>query len=277
MRRRILQILLIFVLIIFFLYLDNNYIVIRKININSKRVPLEFNKFKIVQISDLHSKSFGKNQYILINKVKKQKPDLIVLTGDMVDKRRYDEKPLLDLVKELVKVAPTYYVTGNHEIWSGNFNELEKKLSFMGVRVLRNEVEEIKNGESRIYIMGLDYPHGNNSDEKEVKNNLMNLYRNIEEDKFKILLSHRPDLVEIYAAFHLDLVFSGHAHGGQIRFPFVGGLIAPHQGFFPKYTSGLYKKSDTQMVVSRGLGNSQFPFRVFNFPEIITVTSYKNK
>ncbi|OPJ55859.1 metallophosphoesterase [Alkalithermobacter paradoxus] len=257
-----------------FLYFNNNYIVTRKIDIHSRKTPLELNDFKIVQISDLHSKSFGKNQRKLINSVKNQKPNLIVLTGDMVDRRRYNEKPVIDLVKEVIKIAPTYYITGNHEIWSGNFNQLQNKLTSIGVRVLRNEIEEIKIGNEKIYIMGLDYPHGSKDDKEIVENTLTKLHSNIENDKFKILLAHRPDLIDTYSIFPLDLVFSGHAHGGQIRLPFMGGVIAPHQGFLPKYTSGLYKKHNTQMVVSRGLGNSLSPFRVFNFPEIITVTLY---
>lgn len=127
MRRRIRIILLILVFTIVFLYLDNNYIVTRKIDVESKRLPIEFNGFKIVHISDLHSKYFGKNQKRLIDKVKKQNPDIIVLTGDMVDRRDYDENSVLDLCIELVKIAPTYYVTGNHEIMSGKFNSLEKR------------------------------------------------------------------------------------------------------------------------------------------------------
>ncbi|MCX7951546.1 MAG: metallophosphoesterase [Clostridiales bacterium] len=274
MKRGIMLILLIIVFIIVFLYLDNNYIVIRKIDINSKRVPIEFNGFKIVHISDLHSKSFGKNQKILIGKVKKQNPDIIVLTGDMVERRHYDEKPVVELCNELVKIAPTYYVTGNHEIWSGKFNSLEKKLKSIGVIVLRNEVKDLKIGKSKISIIGLDYPHSNKGETKEVTDNLMALDNLTQRNNFRILLSHRPDLIGLYSAFHFDLVFSGHAHGGQVRLPFVGGLIAPHQGFFPKYTSGLYNNKDTSMIVSRGLGNSLFPFRIFNFPEIITVTLY---
>lgn len=274
MRRRIRIILLILVFTIVFLYLDNNYIVTRKIDVESKRLPIEFNGFKIVHISDLHSKYFGKNQKRLIDKVKKQNPDIIVLTGDMVDRRDYDENSVLDLCIELVKIAPTYYVTGNHEIMSGKFNSLEKKIKSMGVIVLKNEAKELNVGTSKISIIGLDYPHSNKGDNKEVTDNLMRLNNLTARKNFKILLSHRPDLIGLYSAFHMDLVFSGHAHGGQIRIPFIGGLIAPHQGFFPKYTSGLYKSKDTNMVVSRGLGNSLFPFRLFNFPEIITVTLY---
>lgn len=274
MKRRIMVILLIIVFIIVFLYLDNNYIVTRKIDIDSKKVPLEFNGFKIVHISDLHSKSFSKKQKRLIGKVKKQNPDIIVLTGDMVERRQYDETPVLDLCNELVKIAPTYYVTGNHEIMSGKFNSLEKKLKSIGVIVLRNEVKDLKVGKSKISIIGFDYPHSNKDEIKEVTDNLMALDNLTQRNNFRILLSHRPDLIGLYSAFHFDLVFSGHAHGGQVRLPFVGGLIAPHQGFFPKYTSGLYKNKDTSMIVSRGLGNSLFPFRIFNFPEIITVTLY---
>lgn len=275
MRKRVFIILFILVFIVFFLFLDNNYIVTRNIYIDSKRVPIELNGFKIIHLSDLHSKYFGKKQKRLIEKVKNQNPDIIVLTGDMVERRDYDEEPVLDLAKELVKIAPTYYVTGNHEIWSGKFNSLEKKLKSLGVIVLRNEFKELKVGKSSIYILGLDYPHGKKGDIQEVTDNLMKLNNQVARNNFKILLSHRPDLIGLYSAFHLDLVFSGHAHGGQIRLPFVGGLIAPHQGFFPKYTSGLYKNKETSMIVSRGLGNSLFPFRIFNFPEIITVTLYK--
>ncbi|MEH7239391.1 metallophosphoesterase [Bacillus sp. JJ1562] len=258
-------------LLIFFFYFQNNSIVTSEYIISSDKLPQKFNEYKIVQLSDLHSKSFGNDQSVLVKKVKKLKPDLIVFTGDLIDSDRYDEKPSLILMERLVQIAPVYYVTGNHEWWSGKFNTLEDKLKSIGVQVIRNTVEEITIGTDKIQIAGIDDPA--NVERAKTEENFTNAIEEIEgEDNFQILLSHRPEMLSFYSEDGFDVVFSGHAHGGQFRIPFVGGLIAPDQGLFPKYTSGKYKSGNTTMVVNRGLGNSIIPIRVFNRPEIVVVT-----
>ncbi|MGN7938478.1 metallophosphoesterase [Metabacillus sp. 22489] len=274
-KKKSLYFFIVIVLLIFFFYFQNNSIVTSTYTIKSDKLPNNFNGYKIVQLSDLHSKSFGNNQSELVKKVKKIEPDLIVFTGDLIDSDRYEEKPSLILMERLVQIAPVYYVTGNHEWWSGKFNTLEEKLKSIGVQVMRNTAKEIAIGTEKIQLIGIDDPV--NVDESyaegaKMEENITNSIKGInEETNYQILLSHRPERFSLYSEYGFDVVFSGHAHGGQYRIPFVGGLIAPDQGLFPKYTSGKYKSDNTTMIVNRGLGNSIIPFRIFNRPEIVVV------
>ena len=275
-KRRWLYILLGLVLLTCFFYFQNNSIVTTEYNFSSDKVPQNFNGYKIVQLSDLHSKSFGNNQSDLVKKVKKVNPDLIVFTGDLIDSDRYDEKISLTLMEKLVQIAPVYYVTGNHEWWSGKFNSLEDKLKDTGVQVMRNTVEEIIIGNDKIQMIGIDDPAKVNESYVEraiAEEDITNSIKGFEEGvDFKILLSHRPELFSLYSQYEFDVVFSGHAHGGQVRIPFIGGLVAPNQGLFPEYSSGMHDVDNTTMIVNRGLGNSIIPLRVFNRPEIVVVT-----
>ncbi len=266
--------LFIVICIIFFTW-QNNSIVISKYEYKNSDIPFEFNDFNIVQISDLHNKVFGKKQSKLLEKVKDLSPDIIVVTGDMIDRRRYNLENAMYFIEEAIKIAPVYYVSGNHEAWSEKYSEIKKRLIDTGVYVLDDETVKINKDNSSINILGLSDPAFITSsyiDETNTSNmeEYLNSYSKIE--GFKILLSHRPELLDLYSKNDIDLVFSGHAHGGQVRIPFLGGIIAPNQGFFPKYTSGSYNSNKTTMFVSRGLGNSLFPLRVFNRPEIISVT-----
>lgn len=262
-------------LLIYFLYFQNNSIVISKYTISSDKIPQNFDGYKIVQLSDLHSKSFGNDQNNLVKKVNSLEPDSIVFTGDLIDSDRYDEEPSLILMERLVQIAPVYYVTGNHEWWSGKFETLEDKLNSIGVQVMRNTTEEIIAGTDKIKIIGIDDPAniGESYVERaQTEESIANSIGEIEgDDHYQILLSHRPEMLSLYSEYGFDVVFSGHAHGGQFRIPFVGGLIAPNQGLFPKYTSGKYESDNTTMIVNRGLGNSIIPIRIFNRPEIVAV------
>lgn len=262
-------------LLIFFFYFQNNSIVISNYTISSDKIPPNFNGYKIVQLSDLHSKSFGNDQKNLVKKIKNLEPDSIVFTGDLIDSYRYDEETSLILMERLVQIAPVYYVTGNHEWWSGKFDSLEDKLKIIGVQVMRNKTEEITIGTDKIQIIGIDDPANVEESYEETgktEKNITDLIDIEGEDYFQILLSHRPEMFSLYDKYGFDIVFSGHAHGGQFRIPFVGGLIAPDQGFFPEYTSGKYTSDNTTMIVNRGLGNSIIPIRIFNRPEIVVVT-----
>lgn len=262
-------------LLIFFFYFQNNSIVISNYTISSDKIPSNFNGYKIVQLSDLHSKSFGNDQKNIVKKIKNLEPDSIVFTGDLIDLYRYDEETSLILMERLVQIAPVYYVTGNHEWWSGKFDSLEDKLKIIGVQVMRNKTEEITIGTDKIQIIGIDDPANVEESYEETgktEKNITDLIDIEGEDYFQILLSHRPEMFSLYDKYGFDIVFSGHAHGGQFRIPFVGGLIAPDQGFFPEYTSGKYTSDNTTMIVNRGLGNSIIPIRIFNRPEIVVVT-----
>ncbi|WP_042221256.1 metallophosphoesterase [Oceanobacillus manasiensis] len=264
------------VLLIVFFYYQNNSIVISEHTKQSDNLPEVFDGYKIVQLSDLHNKSFGDDQSYLVKKIKNAEPDVIVFTGDLIDSRRYDEKPSLKLMEKLVEIAPVYYVTGNHEWRSGKFEVLEDKLVKMGVQVMRNTSQEISLGSEKIRLIGVDDPSKNEEYVSDIVTTRDDIERSLEkvddEDTFQVLLAHRPELLSHYSEYGFDLVFSGHAHGGQFRIPFIGGVIAPHQGLFPKYTSGKHESSSTTMIVNRGLGNSLFPLRVFNRPEIVVVT-----
>lgn len=260
--------------IIFCIY-ENNSIVITKSNFSSKKITSDFDGFTIAQISDLHNKSFGNDQAKILNKLKSISPDIIVVTGDLIDRRKYNLDIAMTFISGAVKIAPVYYVSGNHEAWSGNFPLIKKNLEEAGVNILDDIAVELTKGKTSINIVGLSDPDFLTSDYIEGTNTS----KTIEQLKqwsmgknFKILLSHRPELFDLYSENSMDLVFTGHAHGGQIRIPFIGGLIAPDQGIFPRYSSGSYIKDSTTMFVSRGLGNSIFPVRVFNRPEIVVVT-----
>ena len=200
-------------------------------------------------------------------------PDIIVLTGDLIDSRKTDIGVAGSLAEKAVEIAPTYFVTGNHEARIDGYDELRNNLIAAGVTVLENEAVAIEKDGDEITLLGVndpsfqtDYLIGDSA--SVVQSALDGL---ADDEQYTILLSHRPELFETYADASVDLVFSGHAHGGQFRIPFLGGVIAPNQGFFPKYDAGLYTQGNTNMVVSRGLGNSLFPFRVNNRPELIIV------
>jgi len=188
----------------------------------------------------------------------------------------------ISFVKQAIHIAPIYYVSGNHEERSGIYEDLKTELEKCGVINLDDSSTVIElNGES-INLFGMadisftpvDYM--DNVSQYDFGERLSNIREEVNHD-FTILLSHRPELISIYSNHDIDLIFSGHAHGGQVRLPFIEGLIAPDQGFFPKYTNGIHKKGITSIVISRGLGNSLFPLRVFNRPELVIVTLRSNK
>lgn len=268
--------LIIIVLIIIYLYFENNAIQITNIDVKDPIIPNSFNDFKIVHISDLHNKEFGKNQQNIIAKIKEINPDIIVITGDIIDSYDTNVQISADFINGISKIAPVYYVTGNHESRIlDDYVSLKTQMQTAGIHVLENEFITISNGNDKINIIGINDPSFDffkltgSTDEEIVATNLNGLTEDLK--GYNILLSHRPELIDIYASFNINLVFSGHAHGGQIRIPFIGGIIAPNQGLFPKYTSGLYEVKNTKMVVSRGLGNSAFPIRINNRPEIVVV------
>lgn len=266
---------LIILLIIGFIFYQNNTIEKTYIEYSNDRVPEAFSGYKIVHISDLHNKSFGKNQERLLKKIKEESPDIIFITGDLVDRRKYNLEVALTFVEGAVKIAPVYYVPGNHEAWSGQYETIKNKLVSFNVKVLDDEKVKINKKNEFIDLIGLKDPDFHTSsyvegnDTLAMKNNLSDLSA---KENFQILLSHRPELIYLYANENIDLIFSGHAHGGQFRLPFIGGIIAPDQGFFPEYTSGLYEKKQSTLIVSRGLGNSIIPIRLLNQPEIVVLT-----
>lgn len=262
------------IFIILFCIWQNNHIVISNFSYKSERISDEFNGFKIVHISDLHNKLFGKNQKYLLKKISSLAPDIIVVTGDIIDRRRYDLETALIFIEGAMELAPVYYTSGNHEAWSGKYEDIGEKLIDYGVIVLDDKKVEISRNNDKIEVLGLtdpafltsSYMRERDTDRLE---EYLKLLKN--DSSFQILLSHRPDLIDIYSREKIDMIFSGHAHGGQIRLPGIGGIVAPDQGFFPKYTSGSHTMENSTMYISRGLGNSIVPIRVFNRPEIVAV------
>ena len=245
---------------------ENKHLETNCYTIENDKIPESFDSFKIAQISDLHNEEIGKDNEKLIAQLKSATPDIIVVTGDLIDSRKTDVEIAVKFMKEAVKIAPCYYVNGNHEIRVlAEYEELKNELYTLGVTILENNSVTLKQNDESITIMGIN----DSSSEDVFFDSAQTDIETPTDDSFTILLSHRPELFELYTKYDYDLVFTGHAHGGQFRLPFVGGLYAPHQGFLPEYDSGLYEDSGTTMLVSRGVGNSIFPFRFNNRPEII--------
>ena len=242
-------------------------------NISSNELPKEFDGFRIAQVSDLHNAEMGKDNQKLISMLKDAEPDIIVITGDMIDSRNTNVDIALAFAEKAMQIAPCYYVTGNHESRVNEYDALKEGLNRLGVTVLEDAKTELVVSGEKITIIGVDDPNFKMdyllNDESAIKSKLNELMS--EDDGYTILLSHRPELFEAYVDSDVDVVFSGHAHGGQFRIPFIGGVVAPNQGLFPQYDSGIYTKENTNMIVSRGVGNSIVPFRINNRPEVIVV------
>ena len=251
--------------------IQNQHFEVNEITIKCETLPDDFQGYKIVQVSDLHNAEFGENNSDLLSAIKEQFPDIIVVTGDIVDSRRTDVQIARNFVNNASEIAPVYYVTGNHEARVKVEDEIDNVELNKNVIVLHNKDILLEKGESVIQLIGVDDP-----DYKAVKDSTEYMNKRLEKycnnEYFKILLSHRPELFEVYVENNMNIVFSGHAHGGQFRLPFIGGVIAPHQGLFPTYDAGVYTKNHTNMVVSRGLGDSIIPLRINNPPELVVVT-----
>lgn len=249
-----------------FSFWQNNDITVSSYEFKSEKIGKGLDGYKIVQISDLHNKKFGKEQSRLLAEIAALSPDIIVITGDIVDCRRTDIKPAIDFVTGAVKIAPVYYVLGNHEelISTHDTKSLFDGIKKTGAEVLLNRALNIEHGGETFYLLGVK----DGSETDDLKHLIYTLSC---PQSLKILLAHKPQYIESYSENNIDLVFSGHAHGGQARLPFIGGLVAPEQGLFPKYYAGEYILCDTTMIVSRGLGNSIVPVRVFNRPDIVVV------
>ena len=252
-----------------FLYWQDNGLMLTKMTYEGD-VPKAFDGYKILQVADLQNKVFGRDQAPLLKKINASSPDIIVITGDLLDRHegRTDVDSAMGFIQEITNIAPVYLVSGNHEHQSGEWDILLEELIEAGVTVLDNGKSILEKDGETITILGLADKSVNQHYDK-----MLHTLMAGQEDNFNILLSHRPELFETYVKENIDLAFTGHAHGGQIIIPFLRqGIFAPHQGFFPKYTEGMHEKDGTVMVVSRGLGNSSFPFRIFNRPELIEVT-----
>ena len=261
-------------LLVLFVYWDNTALRTDSLTYTSTALPAEFDGLRIVQLSDLHNREFGKNNQRLYAAVKQAVPDLIFLTGDLVDE--YAEAPIpyaKAVGKALSAIAPTYYVTGNHEWAHGNaaVEELKTALRESGVTVLSNQFVPLERNGQTIFIAGIDDPNGY-ADQTTPEELAAKLYAQ-QEAPFWLLLAHRNTFFNgRYCRLGADLTFSGHAHGGIVRLPGTDGLFSHDLDLFPSYTAGLYEENGSVLFVTRGLGNSGPSFRVFNRPEIAVLT-----
>ena len=269
----VVSLLIIFIVIMWIIW-GNTSLKLNTYAVESKKIPESFKGYKIAHVSDLHNDELGEDNEKLLKILEDAKPDMIAITGDLVDSRTTNIEVALSFAKNAMKIAPCYYVTGNHESRIAEYNELKSGLTKLGVVVLENAALEIELNGEKILLLGIDDPAFKanylfGDEESVVKNTLSPLIKDSE--YFTLLLSHRPEMFDTYVDFGIDLVLSGHAHGGQIRLPLFGGLVAPNQGLFPSYDSGLYKSGNSNMIVSRGIGNSIIPLRINNRPEVIIV------
>ena len=262
------------VLLIVWVAWGNNALELNSYSIASNSLPKEFDGFRIAHVSDLHNAEMGKDNEKLISMLADAEPDIIVITGDMIDSRNTKVDVALNFAEQAVKIAPCYYVTGNHEARVDEYRGLKVGLIELGVTVLEDAKTQIVLSGESITLVGVDDPSFQTDylfgDDETVMNSELNELIN-EEDGYVILLSHRPELFDTYVENKVNLIFSGHAHGGQFRIPFIGGVVAPNQGVFPKYDAGIFTEGNTNMVVSKGVGNSIIPFRVCNRPEVILI------
>lgn len=244
------------------------------INLTTKYYKIDSHKLnenvRILFISDLHSSYYGKNQKNLLTSINLQNPDIILLGGDIADDKRTHENTEI-LLKNISKKYPCYYVSGNHEFWSGEINNIKKMFLSYGINILEGNNKIISVNNQKINICGVDDPEiGKNTFFKQI-NNISNLINN---SFFTIFLSHRPEYINTYIDYDFDLILSGHAHGGQWIIPCIlNGFYAPNQGFFPEYAGGLYKFDKKIFIVNRGLAKwsaSIIP-RIFNPPELVII------
>ena len=249
----------------------NQALELNRYEIRSIELPTEFDRFKIAHVSDVHNTEIGRNNETLIGMLEDAQPDIIAITGDLIDSRSTDINVALDFAKDAVQIAPCYYVTGNHEQRIEEYSELKTAMQEAGVTILDNKKIRIEQEGTYITIAGVDDPMFTMDPTTEEPHMVMEEVLDElldDSDGYTVLLSHRPELMDTYVQSAVDLVFTGHAHGGQINIPFIGGVISPGEGLFPKYYEGIHKEAGTQMVVSRGIGNSLFPLRINNRPEV---------
>ena len=257
---KILIVIAVIALLTVFVYYNNTHLVITEYDYTNAKLPESIDGYCIVQISDLHNAKFGKDNEKLLEKIRICSPDIIVITGDMVDCSGHTNIPIaLSFASAATDICPVFYITGNHEYYLSEEqrNTFLSGLMASGVIILNSESIELVEG---VRLIGLD--------DNDLFHDFSNL---VATEEFNIVLAHEPQRIKNYASSNADLVFSGHAHGGQIRLPIIGGLAAPDQGFNPEYSEGLIHYNNTDMIISRGLGNSAFPFRIFNYPEIVCV------
>ena len=270
--RRVLLFLIFILFCVGFFHWSNHSLQVQRFTFTSPRLPAGFDGCVIVQLSDLHGALFGEDNRDLLKVVAKERPDYIFLTGDLLDQyRATPHSYAASLGGALADIAPTYFVTGNHEWALPDVPGLKRALEVAGVQVLTNEYTVLARDGDNAVLAGVDDPNGY-ADQKtpeEVAEEVRAAFA----DPFWILLAHRNNYFEdAYCRLGADLVISGHGHGGLVRLPFTDGLVSVERTFFPSYTAGFYQAGGADLFVSRGLGNSGRTFRLFNRPQVAVLT-----
>ena len=270
--RRVLLFLIFILFCVGFFHWSNHSLQVQRFTFTSPRLPAGFDGCVIVQLSDLHGALFGEDNQDLLKVVAKERPDYIFLTGDLLDQyRATPHSYAASLGGALADIAPTYFVTGNHEWALPDVPGLKRALEVAGVQVLTNEYTVLARDGDNAVLAGIDDPNGY-ADQKtpeEVAEEVRAAFA----DPFWILLAHRNNYFEdAYCRLGADLVISGHGHGGLVRLPFTDGLVSVERTFFPSYTAGFYQAGGADLFVSRGLGNSGRTFRLFNRPQVAVLT-----
>ncbi len=264
------------------LFPENHMLRVTEYAVRSERLPAAFDGFRILQLSDLHSASFGRDNVRLLQRIEAAKPDMIVMTGDMVSRSDSDRHVFFRLAETVGKAYPCYYVIGNHEqdMERDELKAFLVRLAALHIRVLDNERISLKRGEQSISLYGMwfslkYYREANlrfGHTAKFTDRGMKRLLGSFDPSHYGILLTHSPLCFPVYARWGADLTLCGHVHGGMIRLPFLGGLLSPEREFFPKYSAGIYKEDGGTLFVSRGLGSGVFGARILNMPEIAVIT-----
>jgi uncharacterized protein len=262
-------------------FIENHLLQVSNYSIASEKIPPAFQNFKIVQLSDLHSACFGHDNARLLEKIDAEKPDIIVMTGDMISRTDSDHTVFFKLAQTLGAKYPCYYVIGNHEqdMEHDELNAFLARLTALPLRVMDNEKVEIHRENQSISLYGMWFPlkyykeaHHSGKTPQFGARDMKRSMGKYDDAQYGILLTHSPLPFPVYAEWGADLTLSGHVHGGMIRLPFAGGLLSPEREFFPKYSAGIYEENGKKLLVSRGLGSGVFGARIMNRPEIVVIT-----
>lgn len=263
--RRLLALLALFALAAGFVYWQNFTLQVEPVELFFESLPPQFDGLRVAELSDLHGRSFGKNNVRLLRTLQKARPDMICICGDLFDEKT-DLTMLEPLLTGLTDIAPVYYVTGNHEWQVKNLREILQKMRAWGVTVLENEERVLFRGGAEMVVAGVHDPCG--PYDMKTPAALVRELRSAQGNDFILMLSHRNDELAMWSQLGVQLVLSGHCHGGVVRLPFVGGVFGTRRELFPEYDAGVYRQDGTTLFVSRGLGYTNVHFRLFNRPHI---------
>lgn len=263
--RRLLALLALFALAAGFVYWQNFTLQVEPVELFFESLPPQFDGLRVAELSDLHGRSFGKNNVRLLRTLQKARPDMICICGDLFDEKT-DLTMLEPLLTGLTDIAPVYYVTGNHEWQVKNLREILQKMRAWGVTVLENEGRLLSHGGAEMVVAGVHDPCG--PYDMKTPAALVRELRSAQGNDFILMLSHRNDELAMWSQLGVQLVLSGHCHGGVVRLPFVGGVFGTRRELFPEYDAGVYRQDGTTLFVSRGLGYTNVHFRLFNRPHV---------